>query len=36
VITSYDQVAGRRLERIAALRDGVLTIAPRAPWLSRI
>ena len=27
--TSYSQVAGRALERIAALSDGVFAIAPR-------
>ena len=36
VITSYNQVAGRALERITALSDGVFAIAPRIPGLSRI
>jgi uncharacterized membrane protein len=35
MIRSYNEVAGRGPERIAALSDGVFAIAPRIPWLSR-
>jgi hypothetical protein len=34
---SYNRLAaGRRLDRIAALSDGVFAIAPKTPILSRI
>jgi len=37
VALSYNQATGgRRLERFAALSDGVFAIAPKIPILSRV